>query len=76
MMARAASPPAARRVASRCAGSGLRVGKLSPPPIAAKKWASPRSASSTRAAFSGLLVQTANRHPAVCNAASVSAVSG
>ena len=32
----AGAPPAAASVASRWAGSGLRAGKLSPPPIAAK----------------------------------------
>ena len=33
----AASPPAAARVARRWAGSGLRTGKLSPPPTASQK---------------------------------------
>ena len=44
-------------------GSGLRTGKLSPPPTAAKYGASPSAASSERAAASGLLVQTASRQP-------------
>ena len=49
------SPPAAAMVARRWAGSGLRLGKLSPPPIAEKRCATPRALRSERAGGFGLV---------------------
>ena len=51
------------------AGSGLRTGKLSPPPIAAKQRRQPQRRQQRRAPHaSGLLVQTASRQPSSARA--------
>ena len=76
MMARSGLPPASASVACTCAGSGLRVGKLSPPPTAANRPARPSAPSSAAVAAAGLLVQTASRQPAASSPASTAAMPG